>query len=593
MIDRRLVSWAACAATAALLNACAGANPAGVIPAAGTPAARLAPQHHSKTSAVFSLKIHRHGKRRHGHYVSGSTGSVTIAVYDSTHEHLYAQLTANTVPGFGGCTAEVVNQFTCTFGIAAPAGIDAFDVTAFDNVGGTGAPLSLVADRLAKIVGGKANSIPMVLDGIPKAIDISLAATSPLAADPLNAENFTFAGIGPNAAQVLSVQAEDAEQNVIVGPGAPAFAMQSNDPNDVSIAPVAGSPNTFKVTPLHPTSVPIQLTVQATPLGGSGPAIYAQFPLQITPVLYVANSATNTISEYASWSTSPILTIPATAGLANPFTMKVDGSGNLYVANLVVGPMGSIKVFPPGATVASRTISGLSGPDVGLAIDASGDIFVSEAVGGIDVKEFTPAGGSTPSRTLSSTTSPTGINTPAGLAIDAAGNLYVANNGGSIGVAVFAPGTSTTPSFTFNAGTSKPYYDAFDAAGNLYVSNYGGDDVTEYSPPFSHATAVHRTFGSNLTTVKPLAIAVDSLSDVYIGLGSGTVVEYDSSGAVVRTISSVGSTIPSLAVDPLDNADIPGDSANAAYVYAPGSSVMPAATFTTGVGDPVAVASWP
>ena len=117
--------------------------------------------------------------------------------------------------------------------------------------------------------------------------------------------------------------------------------------------------------------------------------------------------------------------------------------------------------------------------------------------------------------------------------------------------------------------------------------------MTEYSPPFSHATAVHRTFGSSLTTVKPLAIAVDSLSDVYIGLGSGTVVEYDSSGAIVRTISSVGSTIPSLAVDPLDNADIPGDSANAAYVFAPGTSVMPATTFTTGVGDPVAVASWP
>ena len=420
-----------------------------------------------------------------------------------------------------------------------------------------------------------------------------MGATSPLAADPLNAENFIFAGVGPHAAQLLSVQTEDAEQNAIVGPGSPTFTMQSNDPSDVSIAPVAGSPNTFKVTPLHLTSATIQLTVQATPLGGAGAAIYGHFPLQITPLLYVANSATNTISEYASWSTSPILTIPATAGLANPFTMKVDPSGNLYVANLVGGPMGSIKVFPPGATVASRTISGLSGPDVGLAIDASGDIFVSEAVGGIDVKEFTPAGGSTPSRTLSSSTSPTGINTPAGLALDAAGNLYVANNGGSIGVSVFAPGTSTTPLFTFNAGTSKPYYDTFDAAGNLYVSNYGGDNVTEYSPPFSNATVVHHTFGSNMTTVKPLAIAVDSLSDVYIGIGSGTVVEYDSSGAIVRTLISVGSTIPSLAVDPLNNADIPGDSANAAYVFAPGTQTMPASTFTTGVGDPVAVASWP
>ena len=318
-----------------------------------------------------------------------------------------------------------------------------------------------------KIVAGKANSIPMVLDGIPKAIDISLAATSPLAVDPLNAENFTFAGVGPNAAQVLSVQAEDAEQNVIVGPGAPAFAMQSNDPTDVSIAPVAGSPNTFKVTPLHLTSVPIQLTVQATPLGGSG----AGDLRAVSAADYAGTLRRQLRNEYD-------LRVRLVEHVADPHDSRNGGAresvhdeGRRVRESLrcesrrrADGKRQSLS--HPAPRCASRTISGLSGPDVGLAIDASGDIFVSEAVGGIDVKEFTPAGGSTPSRTLSSTTSPTGINTPAGLAIDAAGNLYVANNGGSIGVSVFAPGTSTTPLFTFNAGTSKPYYDAFDAAGN-------------------------------------------------------------------------------------------------------------------------------
>jgi hypothetical protein len=593
MIIRRLWSTAACIAIAALLNACTGANSAGMLPAAGAPAAGLAPERHQKTSAVFGIKIPRHGKHRRGHYVSGSTGSVAIAIYDSTHAHLYSSLTANTIPGFGGCTGLVNNAFTCTFTVAAPPGIDAFDVTTFDNLGGTGAKLSLVADRLVTISAGKANPIALVLDGIPTSIGASLGAVSPLVSDPNDAESFFFAGVGSKAAQLIAVESLDVEQNTIAGPGQPTFKMTSNDPSDVSIAPVAGSPGLFSLTPLHVTSVPIQLTVEATPLDNAGPPISAQFPLQIAPLVYVANSMTNTISEYASWSTSPILTIPTISGLANPFTMTVDSSGNLYVANLVGGSMGSVKEFAPGATVASRTITGLSGPDVGLTVDASGDIFVTEAVGGIDVKEFTPSGGSTPSRTLSSTTSPTGINTPAGLAIDAAGNLYVANNGGSIGVSVFAPGASVTPLFTFNAGTNKPYYDAMDAAGNLYVSNYGGDNVTEYSPPFSQSTTVHNTFGSNLTTVKPLAIAVDALFDVYIGLGSGTVVEYDSSGAIVRTIPAIGTSIPSIAVDPLNDMDVPGDSASAAYVFAPGTSTMPATTFTTGVGDPVAVASWP
>ncbi|HEY5425363.1 MAG TPA: hypothetical protein VIJ77_02340, partial [Candidatus Tumulicola sp.] len=329
MIIRRLCSSTACLAIAALLDACSGANFAGTLPTAGAPAPRVAPDRHQKTTAVVGITIHRHGKRRRGHYISGSTGSVTIAVYDATHKKLYAQLTANTIAGFGGCTAMVNNTFTCTFSVAAPPGIDAFDVTTFDNLGGTGAPLSLVADKLVQIVGGKANSIPLVLDGIANSIDISLGSVSPLAADPGNAESFFFAGVGPKAAQLIAVQAEDVEQNTIGGPGQPAFSMKSNDPADLSISPVPGKPNLFKLTPLHLTSVPIQLTVEAAPLDGAGSPIYAQFPLTITPLLYVANSATNTISEYASWSTSPILTIPASAGLANPFTMKVDASGNL------------------------------------------------------------------------------------------------------------------------------------------------------------------------------------------------------------------------------------------------------------------------
>jgi hypothetical protein len=589
MIERRSASAIAGCLAAALLCACSGANPGGVLPVSKPGFAQSAAARGGKGRVVLALRIPR-AKRRHGHYVSPSTASVTFAVYDSTHTKLYRSVTANTAPGFNGCTPVVDGTFTCTFAAAAPAGIDAFDVTAFDNTNGQGAKLSLAVDHLIKVASGKANTLKMVLGGVPVAVDVGLVGSSPLAYHDQNTGLFTFAGSGAGAAQELQVIATDADQNIIVGPGAPTFGLQSNDTADLTIAAVAGQNGVFKLTPLHATTAAITLTAGATPLEGSSGSVFGHFTLQLSPLLYVANSGNKTITEYSSWSDSPIVTIPASAGLVNPWTMTLDASGNLYVANLTLA--GSVMEFAPGSTTPSRTITGLEGPDIGLAVDASGDVFVTEAVGNVDVKEFTPSGGNTPSRTLSAATSPTGINVPAGIALDASGNLYVANNGGTIGVSVYAPGTSTTPVAVFDTGMNAPYSDAFDASGNLYVANYGGNNVTKYSPPFTNSTPVAATFSSAKTT-QAESLALDSLGNLYVGTGTGNVQEFSAGGGIVRTFSGVASAVPSLAVDSANNFYLPSDTANVVAEFPPGSSLIATTNYSTGISTPAWVVSSP
>ena len=173
------------------------------------------------------------------------------------------------------------------------------------------------------------------------------------------------------------------------------------------------------------------------------------------------------MSAYAPWSTTPILTLDSSTGIASNSAMALDAAGNLYLANYEASPDGAVLEFAPGGTSPSRTIGSLNDPNF-IALDAQNDVFVSE--GGSDVKEFTPGGGSTPSRTLSNATS--GLTSPAGLAVDAAGNLYVADTAGS--VSIFAPGTSETASAAMSAGMSAPQWVAFDPAGNLYVANSTG-----------------------------------------------------------------------------------------------------------------------
>jgi streptogramin lyase len=585
----------ALAATLAL-ESCAAAPQ--LLPPTGRPAPAL--RHGAATRPKIPLTITfkiPQRRRRTGHgakYLSPSTGSIVLTVFDAAHVKQLAQTELDTVPGLNGCTLVSNGSFTCPMSLKLAPGSYAFDVATYDAFGGKGVALSALKDYVKSIVAGKSNSLKLTLYGIPVLIDFGFAGTSKLTNNDLSG-NLAMAGLGSGAAQQLQLSAEDGDGNIIVGSGAPSFALIGDQPSNLTIAPVSGSSGLFRLTPLHHTTAGINLTLEAIAGDSAASPIYAHATLNLDQLVYVADPGNGSVTGFAPWSSTAVITIPSSAGAPNPYTLALDSGGNLYVENFQVGA-GKILVFPPGSTTPSRTISGLSAPAFGLAIDASGDIFVSEYTAQ-DVKEFTPSGGGTPSRTLSSSTSPTGINKPEGLAVDSSGNLYVANGGGTIGVSVYAPGTSTTPSAVFHTGMSAPAQLAFDAGGNLYVSNNGGTSVTEYAPPFSSSSTVLHTF-SNANTLAPFAVAVDGSNNVWVGATNNSgvtgvhMVEFASAGSVKRDVSGYGAAVYGIAVDGSGNGFVTDNSGNKVDEFSPSSGTTPVGALSSGVSTPTSIAIW-
>ncbi len=99
---------------------------------------------------------------------------------------------------------------------------------------------------------------------------------------------------------------------------------------------------------------------------------------------------------------------------------------------------------------------------------------------------------------------------PFGLAFDASGNLFVSNAGGTT-VSKFAPG-ATTPSATLT-GVNGPYGMAFDSSGNLYVASYSSNTVSKFAPGTTTPSAT--LTGLNGPHTWPLTLAVTCSSPTW------------------------------------------------------------------------------
>jgi streptogramin lyase len=555
----------------------------------------------------FRFKIPHRARGPKARFLSPGTASLQVTAYNAAHTSQLARLTQNTTPGGAGCTPVSNGSFSCAFVLHVPPGDDTFDVTAFDGLNATGAQLSAATDFPFAVVAGGANGIAMTLGGIPATLSVALVG-SPAYATGSQVSGFRIGGVGRGAAQQFQITAKDADGNTIVAPGAPALTLTSTSPK-ISIAPVAGLPGRFTVTPLAETNalaVPdpntaILLDATAAPVGTGTNFVSATLSLQNDPIAFVGNYETlntpgNTgVQAYAPWSASPVLSIPNGTYAYYP-AMALDAAGNLYVTNY---NSGTVIVYAPESTTPARSILSLSYPYYGMALDTAGDIFVSE--GGSEVQEFTPASGGFPSRTLTATSSPTGILNPYNVAVDATGNLYVSNFAGTIGVAVFAPGSSTTPTMTFHNGMGAPNNLVFDASGNLYVSNNSGLNVTEYKPPFSAyasnpAVAPFATFGSNGIFASPQGVAVDHSNNVYVADSSSSAVFEFSPSAPATAVRSLAANGPyNVAIDSLGYVYIPGYGGltGPLAVYPPGTSTTATSSLTTGLYYPYGVVVWP
>ena len=183
---------------------------------------------------------------------------------------------------------------------------------------------------------------------------------------------------------------------------------------------------------------------------------------------------------------------------------------------------------PNDYTIAVKTTAGGSlATPYGIAIDASGDAFVSNE-SGTTVSELSPA-----STGLAASVTAAGLYGPQGVAVDKNSNLWIANTAGNsvleLPIAGATPGAATS----YATNLSGPTAIAIDSASNAFVANFNGNSVTEITA----AGAVQTPFTGSGNITLPQAIAVGPAGNVYVTSGNGAVVKLTNAGVYTSTLN--------------------------------------------------------
>ncbi|GAC1418247.1 MAG: hypothetical protein NVSMB64_27980 [Candidatus Velthaea sp.] len=213
--------------------------------------------------------------------------------------------------------------------------------------------------------------------------------------------------------------------------------------------------------------------VRIAPTITAGLSFPNHLEVDATGKIYVVNETSGQITTYDAAGTQTPLTIHP----PNPATMTIDSAGKIYVGNVDVGNANySVTTYNPDGTPTTPTVSGLTFPPYGLAVDKHGKIYVTGDNNRI--LTFNPNGTPNPM------TITDGLFEPQSITIDANGKIYVSNGRGEGGpdfITTYNPdGTRTTPTITkglFGASEVK-----VDPLGRIFVANAFSGNVTVYAP---------------------------------------------------------------------------------------------------------------
>ncbi len=196
--------------------------------------------------------------------------------------------------------------------------------------------------------------------------------------------------------------------------------------------------------------------------------------------LYVANydsaSGPGDVVEFPEGQDKPTVTL--SYQLDRPIFAAADNKGNVYVINDAGGP---ILIFPPGSSSSPSQLGGFDYP-TSLAFDSSWNLYVVDRAYGSSAPlgaVFEIAAGSQVKTNLGLT----GLNSPVGIAIDSSNDLFVSNLGNNT-VTEYAPG-ATVPKLTISDGLCYPWNLALNASNDLFVVNLGAPpkgNVLVYGP---------------------------------------------------------------------------------------------------------------
>ncbi|MDB4921260.1 MBG domain-containing protein [Mucilaginibacter sp.] len=318
--------------------------------------------------------------------------------------------------------------------------------------------------------------------------------------------------------------------------------------------PVAGAVPAISYNQPEPyvLGLPITMLTPANTGGAVPQAIYGQVSL------LAGNSAAGAING----------TGPA-AKFSNPVATATDKAGNLYVAdaynNLIrkITPAGVVSTFAGSGNASTINGTGTSASfnaPWGLAIDISGNIYVSE-YGGNVIRKITPTAvvttfaGSGAAGSADGTGIAATFKNPYNIAIDVSGNLYVADNGNNKIRKVTPEGIVSTLAGNGMGGADNgtgaaatfltPRGVVADAAGNVYVGDSGNNLIRKIT-----AAGVVTTFagsgtagsangtGTAASFYNPMGLAIDKAGNIYVADSFGGSIRKITPGGVVTTVAS-------------------------------------------------------
>lgn len=235
--------------------------------------------------------------------------------------------------------------------------------------------------------------------------------------------------------------------------------------------------------------------------------------------------------------------------IASPTGIAINATGELYIVDQYADKVSEwLSPEAGGAHLNFSAQFGSKGPGngefnepIGVALDGSGDVWVSDASNdriekfGLDGK-FIAAYGKEGSGEDE-------FNAPSGIAINkSTGDVYVADLENNRIEELSSSGTYITSFGTSGSGKLKePWYVALDSSGNVWVTDHGNDRIVEFSSTGTFIAAYGKE-GTGENEFKGPAGIVVSGEDVYIADGGNhRVEELTTKGAYVRVFGTEGS----------------------------------------------------
>jgi hypothetical protein len=191
--------------------------------------------------------------------------------------------------------------------------------------------------------------------------------------------------------------------------------------------------------------------------------------------------------------------------------IAVDGSGNLYISSSSGGEAFK-ETLSNGSYIQSTITADLNEP-YGIAVDGSGNVYIADSNNGrVLLETLLPAGGYAESVIVTCGAADV-FSFPAAVAVDGSGNIYVTNLTDAQAVKLTPSAGCYTPS-TFGTGLSLPDAMVIDGNGNLFIADAGNYLVIKETP--SHGSYVQTTLPTGSSLYQPYGVAVDGSGNVFI-----------------------------------------------------------------------------